>query len=104
MSSDAGALVTETLAYDGGRPVTAYVPPEPPQAVVFAADGPLIARWGAFLNEAANLPPTMIVAAHRLADETERLHIRAWPSAPSQSCPSSCPACAPPRTTRRRDE
>jgi enterochelin esterase-like enzyme len=74
MSSSAGALVTETLAYDGGRPVTAYVPPETPQAVVFAGDGQLIAQWGAFLNEAANLPPTMIVAAHRLTDEMERLH------------------------------
>jgi enterochelin esterase-like enzyme len=74
MSSSAGELVTETLAYDGGRQVTAYVPPETPQAVVFAGDGQLIAQWGAFLNEAANVPPTMIVAAHRLADEMERLH------------------------------
>jgi len=74
MSSSAGALVTETLAYDGGRQVTAYVPPGTPQAVVFAGDGQLIGQWGAFLNEAANLPPTMLVAAHRLADETARLH------------------------------
>jgi enterochelin esterase-like enzyme len=74
MSSDAGAFVTETLAYDGGRPVTAYVPPETPQAVVFAGDGQLIARWGAALNAAANVPPTMVVAAHRLADEQARLH------------------------------
>ena len=41
---------------------------------MFAGDGQLIAPWGAFLNEAAHLPPTMIVAAHRLADEMERLH------------------------------
>jgi enterochelin esterase-like enzyme len=74
MSSNAGELVTETLEYDGGRQVTAYVPPEPPQAVVFAGDGQLISRWGAFLNAAANVPPTMIVAAHRLADEMARLH------------------------------
>jgi enterochelin esterase-like enzyme len=74
MSSNAGALVTETLEYDGGRQVTAYVPPETPQAVVFAGDGQLIAQWGAFLNAAANVPPTMLVAAHRLADELERLH------------------------------
>jgi enterochelin esterase-like enzyme len=74
MSSDAGELVTETLEYDGGRQVTAYVPPEAPQAVVFAGDGQLIAQWGALLNETANLPPTMIVAAHRVADEMERLH------------------------------
>jgi enterochelin esterase-like enzyme len=74
VSSNAGALITETLAYDGGRPVTAYVPPEPPQAVVFAGDGQLIARWGAVLNAAANVPPTLLVAAHRLADELARLH------------------------------
>jgi enterochelin esterase-like enzyme len=42
--------------------------------VVFAGDGQLIAQRGAFLNEAPHLPPTMIVAAHRLADEMERLH------------------------------
>jgi hypothetical protein len=27
-----GELVTETLEYDGGREVTVYVPPEPPEA------------------------------------------------------------------------
>ena len=32
----AGQLVTETLDYDGGRQVTVYVPPDPPEAVVFA--------------------------------------------------------------------
>lgn len=74
MSSTAGEVVTETLAYDGGRQVTAYVPPDPPQAVVFAGDGQLISQWGAFLNEAAGLPPTMVVAAHPLADEMGRLH------------------------------
>ena len=68
-----GELVTETLEYDGGRQVTAYVPPDPPQAVVFAADGQLIAPWGDFVA-AADGPPTMIVGAHRLADETLRLH------------------------------
>lgn len=30
----AGELVTETLAYDGGRQVTVYVPPDPPKARV----------------------------------------------------------------------
>jgi hypothetical protein len=34
-----GALVTETLDYDGGRQVTVYVPPDPPRAIVFAGDG-----------------------------------------------------------------
>jgi enterochelin esterase-like enzyme len=74
MSSIAGELVTETLEYDGGRQVTVYVPPDPPQAVVFAGDGQLISQWGVFVNEAAYVPPTMVVAAHRLADEMERLH------------------------------
>ncbi len=74
MSSIAGELVTETLEYDGGRQVTVYVPPDPPQAVVFAGDGQVIAPWGAFLNQAPGVPPTMVVAAHRRADETERLH------------------------------
>ena len=73
MSPIAGRLVTEQLGYDGGRSVTAYVPPAAPEAIVFAGDGQLIAAWGAVL-EAAGLPPTMIVAAHRLDDETLRLH------------------------------
>src|SRR5215472_6221058 len=73
MSPMFGRLVTETLDYDGGRPVTAYVPPAPPEAIVFAGDGQLIASWGGVL-EAADLPPTMIVGAHRLDDETLRLH------------------------------
>jgi enterochelin esterase-like enzyme len=68
-----GELVTETLDYDGGRQVTVYVPPDPPQAVVFAGDGQLISQWGGVLEE-AEVPPTMIVGVHRLADETLRLH------------------------------
>jgi enterochelin esterase-like enzyme len=72
MSATAGQFVTERLGFDGGRLVTAYVPSAPPEAVVFAGDGQLIASWGAVL-EAADLPPTMIVGAHRLDDETLRL-------------------------------
>lgn len=68
----AGELVTETLDYDGGRQVTAYVPPNPPEAVVFAGDGQGISHWGGYL-EAADVPPTMIVGVHGLADETLRL-------------------------------
>ena len=67
-----GQIVTERFAYDWGRSVTAYVPPAAPEAIVFAGDGPVIASWGPIL-EAADLPPTMIVAAHRLEDETLRL-------------------------------
>ena len=73
MSSIEGELVTETFDYDGGRQVTVYVPPDPPQAIVFAGDGQLISQWGGVL-EAADEPSTMIVGVHRLADETLRLH------------------------------
>ncbi|HEX4832445.1 MAG TPA: alpha/beta hydrolase-fold protein [Trebonia sp.] len=68
----AGELVTETFGYDGGRPITAYVPPARPEAIVFAADGRGVARWGALL-EASALPPVMIVGVHGLADEQLRL-------------------------------
>jgi enterochelin esterase-like enzyme len=68
----AGEFVTETLDYDGGRPVTAYVPPDPPQAVVFAGDGQGISQWGRYL-EAADVPPTMIVGVHGLTEEMPRL-------------------------------
>ena len=73
MSSVRGELVTETFGYDGGRPVTVYVPPVPPEAVVFAGDGQLISHWGDLL-EAADVPPTMIVGTHRLDDEMPRIH------------------------------
>ncbi|MBJ8344383.1 esterase [Antrihabitans sp. YC2-6] len=69
----AGHFVTEAFEYDGGRRVTVYVPPEPPEAVVFAGDGQVLAHWGGLL-ETAQLPSTMIVGVHRLADETLRLH------------------------------
>jgi enterochelin esterase-like enzyme len=73
MSSIAGEFITETLEYDGGRQVTAYVPAAAAEAVVFAGDGQLIASWGEVL-EATDLPPTMIIGAHRVEDETLRLH------------------------------
>jgi hypothetical protein len=68
-----GDLVTESLDYDGGRPVTVYVPPAPPEAIVFARDGQLISQCGGVL-EGADAPFTMIIGVHRLADETPRLH------------------------------
>jgi enterochelin esterase-like enzyme len=73
VQSRTGRLVSETLGYDGGRQVTAYVPLAPPEAIIFAGDGQPIAPWGSVL-EAADLPPTMIVGAHRLSDETLRIH------------------------------
>ena len=73
----AGELVTETFDYDGGRQVTVYVPPDPPEAVVFAGDGQLISQWGGYL-EAADVPPTMIVGAYRTADENEMVRINEY--------------------------
>jgi pimeloyl-ACP methyl ester carboxylesterase len=68
-----GELVTETLDYDRGRQVAVYLPPGPPEAIVFAGDGQLISQWGGVL-EAADVPPTMIVATGRPTDEMLRLH------------------------------
>lgn len=72
IESIASQLVTEAFEYDGGRPVTVYLPRDPPQGIVFAGDGQLISRWGGEL-ETAGVPATMIVGAHRLDDETLRL-------------------------------
>jgi enterochelin esterase-like enzyme len=68
-----GQFVTETFGYDGGRQVTVYVPPQPPEAIVFAGDGQATSKFGRLL-ENAGVPPTMIVGVHRLTDETLRLH------------------------------
>ena len=54
-----------------------YVPPDPPEAVVFAGDGQLISPWGRYL-EAAEVPPTMIVGAYRTDDEDEMVRIREY--------------------------
>jgi enterochelin esterase-like enzyme len=72
MSSIAGEFVTETFDYDGGRQVTVYVPPDQPDAVVFAGDGQMVSQWGGVL-EAADVPSTLIVGVHRSVDETLRL-------------------------------
>src|SRR5262245_31736333 len=69
----AGEFVTETFDYDGGRQVTVYVPPDQPDAIVFAGDGQMISQWGRLLD-AADVPSTMIVGVHRVADEALRLH------------------------------
>jgi enterochelin esterase-like enzyme len=68
----AGEFVTERFDYDGGRQVTVYVPPDPPEAVVFAGDGQRMSQWGRYL-ESVDLPPTMIVGVHGLTDEKLRL-------------------------------
>ncbi len=73
MASIGGHMITETLAYDGGRQVTAYLPPDPPEAVVFAGDGGWhISRLSEVL-EAADVRPTMIVGVHGMADDDGRL-------------------------------
>ncbi len=66
-------LITETLDFDGGRKVTAYVPMKAPEVIIFAGDGQMLPHWGGDL-ERSDLPSTMIVGVHRLADETLRLH------------------------------
>ena len=78
-----GEFVTETFEYDGGRQVTVYVPPDPPEAVVFAGDGQFISQWGGVL-ETADVPSTMIVGVHGLAGETPRLHEYSPAFAPEQ--------------------
>ena len=72
MSPTAGQLVTETFNYDGGRQVTAYIPPAPPESIVFAGDGGWhTSRLGEVIEAAA--PSTMIVGVHGLADDDARL-------------------------------
>ena len=48
------------------------MPPGVPEAIVFAGDGQLITS-GADVPEAGDRPPTMIIGAHRLHDETLRI-------------------------------
>ena len=73
MSLTAGRFVTETFNYDGGRQVTVYVPPAPPESIVFAGDGEWhISRLGEGL-ETANAASTMIVGVHGLTDDDARL-------------------------------
>ncbi len=67
------AFVTEMFEYDGGRQVTVYVPPDPPEAIVFAGDGQRISTWSRLLEQ-ADVPSTMIVGVHGLIDEVLRLH------------------------------
>ena len=74
----AGELVTGEFDYGGGRQVTVYVPPEAPEAVVFAGDGQLISQWGGYLEAADAQPPTMIVGAHRADDPDEMARLREY--------------------------
>jgi enterochelin esterase-like enzyme len=68
-----GAIVTETFSFDGGRSVTVYVPPEPAEAVVYAADGGWhTERLARALDDSAERS-TMVVGVHGLDDDRERL-------------------------------
>ena len=78
-----GEFVTETFEYDGGRQVTVYIPPEQPEAIIFAGDGQGISQWGRLI-EKGGVPSTMIVGVHRLIDETQRLHEYSPGFAPEQ--------------------
>jgi enterochelin esterase-like enzyme len=69
----AGQLVTETFDYDGGRPVTVYVPPAPAESIVFAGDGGWHTARLAEALEAARVSSTIIVGVHGLADDNARL-------------------------------
>ena len=74
MSSLRGSLVTETFPFDGGRSATAYVPPDPPKAVVYAADGGWhTERLAKALEASVERPSTMVVGVHGLADDDGRL-------------------------------
>ena len=74
MSPIAGNLITEALDFDGGRQVTVYVPPDPVEAVVFAADGAWHASRLSAVLKGASAPPTMIVGVHGVPDGDGRLH------------------------------
>jgi enterochelin esterase-like enzyme len=68
-----GNLITETFDFDGGRQVTVYIPPDPPQAIIYAGDGQGIRKWSKLL-EKAGLPSTMMIGVHGLTDEMARVY------------------------------
>jgi enterochelin esterase-like enzyme len=75
MSALRGALVAETFSFDGGRRVTAYVPPDPPESLVYAADGAWhTERLARALEGSSGASSTMVVGVHGLEDDDGRLH------------------------------
>jgi enterochelin esterase-like enzyme len=75
MSSLRGVLVTETFTFGGGRSATAYVPPDTPESVVYAADGGWhTERLARALEGSAEGSSTMVVGVHGLDDDDGRLH------------------------------
>ncbi|HVF12887.1 MAG TPA: alpha/beta hydrolase-fold protein [Actinomycetota bacterium] len=67
-----GELVEEKFDYDGGRLVTVYVPPSPPEAVVYCADGGWHISRLTETMEGAKGPSTMIVGIHGMPDDDGR--------------------------------
>lgn len=72
MSPVKGEYVNEMLEYDGGRQVTVYVPPSPPEVVVFSADGGWHISRLSEAVEGTNGPNTMIVGVHGMPDDDGR--------------------------------
>jgi enterochelin esterase-like enzyme len=72
MTHAKGHFVEETFEYDGGRQVTVYVPPDPPVAVVYCADGGWhISRLSEALERASE-QRTMVVGVHGMPDDEGR--------------------------------
>ena len=69
-----GTFVTHSLPYDNGRNATVYIPPLPPELIIYTGDGQSLPQYITALEAAADLSPTITFAAHRAEDETQRLH------------------------------
>ena len=50
-----------------------YLPPDPPEAVIFAGDGQELSKWGRLL-ESVDGPSTIIVGVHGMTEEMPRLY------------------------------
>ncbi|MEM9516846.1 MAG: alpha/beta hydrolase-fold protein [Actinomycetota bacterium] len=75
MAPLSGSLVEETFDFDGGRSVTAYVPPGSPESVIYAADGGWhTERLARTLEASPEDPSTVVVGVHGLTDDDGRLH------------------------------
>ncbi len=75
MASLNGSIVTHTLNFDGGRNLTVYVPPEPPDSVVFAVDGGWhTERLAQALENSVEAPETVVIGVHGLDHDDQRLH------------------------------
>lgn len=71
---DRAQILTETLTFDGGRNVTVYAPPDPPEAIVYVVDGGWHAERLAGVLDTCAERPTMVVGVHGVDDDDGRLH------------------------------